>query len=104
MDTLEGGAGADLLAAGPGADTLDGGDGNDTLTGECDQQPCPSPAGGDDITGGDGFDLFRYESYGPGDVTITLDGTANDGASGEGDNVRADVEDVLVTGPANAST
>jgi hypothetical protein len=101
-DTLQGEAGADLLAGGPGFDSLDGGDGNDTLTGECDQQPCPAPAGGDDVTGGDGFDLFRYETYGPGHVTITLDGFANDGASGEGDNVHPDVEDVQVTGPGDA--
>jgi hypothetical protein len=99
---LEGEAGADFLAAGPGADTLDGGEGDDTLTGECERMPCASPAGGDDITGGDGFDLFRYETYGPGQVTITLDDATNDGASGEGDNVHADVEDVQVTGPADA--
>ena len=102
-DELFGDEGADFLAAGPGDDALDGGDGNDTLTGECDQMPCPNPAGGDDIVGGAGFDLFRYESYGPAAVTITIDGVRNDGAAGEGDNVHTDVEDVEVTGPAPAT-
>ena len=103
VDDLVGDEGADLLGGGPGADTLDGGDGNDTLTGECDNQPCPAGPGGDDIDGGNGFDLFRYENYSPGAVTITLDGAANDGLALEGDNVRDTVEDVLVTGPGNAT-
>ena len=103
VDDLVGDEGADLLGGGPGADTLDGGGGNDTLTGECDQQPCPAAPGGDDVTGGDGFDLFRYETYGPGAVSITLDGARNDGVAGEGDNVHSDVEDVAVTGPGNAT-
>ena len=103
VDDLVGDEGADLLGGGPGADTLDGGGGNDTLTGECDQQPCPAAPGGDDVTGGDGFDLFRYETYGPGAVSITLDGASNDGVAGEGDNVHSDVEDVAVTGPGNAT-
>ncbi len=102
-DDLRGEDGADSLAAGPGADRLFGGDGNDTLTGECDQQPCPAAPGGDDVEGGDGFDLFRYETYGPGQVTITLDDAANDGLAGEGDNIDDDVEDVVVTGPGNAT-
>jgi hypothetical protein len=102
-DNLAGEAGADSLAAGPGGDTLAGGDGNDTLTGECEGQPCPAPSGGDDVSGGDGLDLFRYESYTTDAVSITLDDVANDGVSGEGDDVDADVEDVVVTGPANAT-
>ena len=59
--------------------------------------------GGDDVTGGDGFDLFRYETYGPGAASITLDGESDDGLSGEGDNIHSDVEDVAVTGPGNAT-
>jgi Ca2+-binding RTX toxin-like protein len=104
-DTLTGGDGNDSLASGPGEDTLEGGDGNDTLTGECDGMPCPPEPGlADDVDGGAGFDLFRYETYDPSvDVTITLDDTANDGIAGEGDNVRSTVEDVVVTGPGSAT-
>ena len=65
--------------------------------------PARRRRGGDDVDGGDGFDLFRYETYGPGAVTITLDGAANDGLANEGDNVHENVEDVLVTGPGNAT-
>jgi hypothetical protein len=47
----------------------------------------------DSISGGAGIDLVTYEhrtSAQP--VTVTIDGFANDGGSGEGDNVRTDVE------------
>ena len=105
-DTLDGGGGDDDLATGPGADDiLRGGDGNDTLRGECEGQPCPpsEPIGADDVDGGAGFDLFQYDNYGTDPVTITLDGTADDGVDGEGDNIRANVEDVKVTGPGGVT-
>lgn len=110
--TLDGGPGDDTLE-GKGADeTLVGGDGNDRLTGN---------GGGDRLFGGAGDDVLdgdRYEPMapdlldgGPGSdklegwarpgadhnppVVMTLDGTANDGRPGEGDDVR-DVERVQV--------
>jgi Ca2+-binding RTX toxin-like protein len=74
-DTLDGGAGDDLLAAGAGPDTYVGGDGEDEVT---DYIGRTSP------------------------VTVSMDGLANDGADGEGDNVNPDVEDV--TGGSAADT
>ncbi|MEA2478393.1 MAG: hypothetical protein QOJ07_315 [Thermoleophilaceae bacterium] len=74
-DHLAGGGGADTLVGGPGADVLDGG------------------AGGDEMTGGPGADTATYATrIAP--VTVTLDGTANDGEAGEGDNVEDDVDTV----------
>jgi len=105
-DALTGGDGDDSLASGPGDDTLRGGAGNDTLRGECDEQPCApgEVPGADDVDGGDGFDLFVYETFADTeDVTITLeDNAANDGQAGESDNVRSNVEDVRVSGPGAA--
>jgi hypothetical protein len=68
---------------GPGNDTLRGGDSNDFFVME---------AGSDTYVGGDGFDDIAI--FADVATTVTLDGVANDGAAGEGDNVSADVEDV----------
>jgi hypothetical protein len=81
-DTLRSGAGGDELSGGPGDDRLDGGAGDDALTGG---------AGTDDLAGGAGEDFVRYDDA-TGPVTVSLDGTRNDGAAGENDFVRADVE------------
>lgn len=69
-----------------------GGAGNDTLRGGTSNDFFAMEAGADTYVGGDGFDEIAIFT----DVatTITLDGVANDGAAGEGDNVGADVEDV----------
>ena len=64
---LDGGAGDDQLQGGDGADSIRGGDGIDTYT-----------AAGDP-------------------VTVTLDDVADDGTTGEGDNIHSDVEDVVAT-------
>jgi Ca2+-binding RTX toxin-like protein len=59
---------------------------------------------GDDVSGGDGRDTVDYFELAQGGprrtsgVTVTYDGQANDGASGEGDNVKPDVEVVSGTG------
>ena len=70
--SFSGGPGADRWANGPGAQTFQG---------------------------GTGFDTVSYSSSGTG-VTVTIDGAANDGAPGEGDNVAGDVEHVI--GSSNA--
>lgn len=74
-DRLDGGAGDDLMAAGAGPDLYVGGDGED------------------------GVNDYAGRAFA---VSVTLDGVADDGASGEGDNVGADVEDV--TGGSAADT
>lgn len=91
-DTLRGGTGADALAGGPGADVLEGGEDDDTLTGDACDRPAP-----DVLDGGPGLDtLSDWGDCGPGSdrgpVTVTINGRADDGRSGEGDDVRdADV-------------
>ena len=84
-DTLDGGPGENFHDDGAGDDTITGGPGNDTLI--------PGP-GRDTFTGGDGDDIVDYRGRTAG-VTITLDGRADDGEAGEGDNVAADVENVV---------
>lgn len=88
VNTLQGNAGNDVLDGGPGDDALDGGPGDDVLV-----QPGASPDGADVLTGGEGLDTADYR---PRDnpVSVTLDGVANDGEAGEGDNVATDVEGV----------
>ncbi|MBE2320445.1 hypothetical protein DVA67_031065 [Solirubrobacter sp. CPCC 204708] len=100
-DTFEGGVNTDRFFGGPGDDTLHGGQrgtdelhgeaGNDTLTGDW-----PSEHGifADVLDGGDGTDVLKDYVY-SGEpslappIAISLDGQANDGRSGEGDNVVA---------------
>jgi hypothetical protein len=84
-DILEGGAGADYLEGWTGADTLRGGSGRDTLHGG---------AGGDRLEGGLQFDRADYTDHAAA-VAVTIGSGADDGSAGEGDDVAADVEDVL---------
>ena len=82
-DSLSGGAGEETLIGGPSADQLHGGEAADTLIGG---------PGADLLDGGGGTDLADFSSAGAA-VAVTLDGAANDGYAGEGDNVQT--EDVL---------
>ena len=92
-------AGEDALTGGDGADTLDGGADHDDLDGGADRDTLTGGLGPDSVDGGDGFDVVSYAERRPdggGDdgVQVSLDGQANDGESGEGDNVSVDVEDI----------
>lgn len=80
---LDGGGGADVLTGRDGLDRLEGGSGSDIFT--------PSD-GGDVFEGGDGIDFLFY--FGAEALEITLDGVADDGPAGQGDNVLADVETI----------
>lgn len=89
-DTLNGGAGNDSLIGGlDGADVLNGGAGEDALDGGSGPQ-------GDVFNGGDGIDTADYSSRND-PVTVDLDGKADDGATGEHDNVGplGDVENIV---------
>jgi len=77
--------GKDTLAGGPLADTLFGDEGQDRLDGA---------GGGDDLNGGAGTDTADYSARSV-PVTATLDGGADDGATGEHDRIAADVENAL---------
>jgi Ca2+-binding RTX toxin-like protein len=95
-DSLRGGDGNDRLDYGDqpddtlGRDTLDGGPGDDQLNGGpagVEQEP-------DDLKGGDGVDMADYSDR-TASLRVDLDGVADDGESGEQDNVEPDVEDVI---------
>jgi Ca2+-binding RTX toxin-like protein len=92
-DTLDGGsnawvrgeAGNDMLQSGH----LDGGPGNDML-----QSGHLDGGSGADTFGGPGYDRVSYgDRVNP--VTVSTDGLANDGESGEGDQVAASVEIIV---------
>lgn len=91
-DQILGGPGNDTLGGGPGADVISGGPGNDILEhqGECYDE---GVAGADDVSGGDGIDLLDLKCRNE-HIYASLDNIANDGASGEGDNYRSDIENV----------
>ncbi len=90
-DVLDGGPGADRLYGDNGADTLRGGDGDDTLKG--DYYGASATVSADVLDGGPGVDTIGEDWYrvgvDPPDAapTVTLDGQANDGRPGEGDDV-----------------
>ena len=89
-DTLLGNAGPNELRGSAGSDVVDGGAGDDVLVGG---------SGSDDLIGGTGRDRVTYPEA-VGAQRISLDGIRDDGASGELDNARADIEDVAA-GPGD---
>ena len=98
VDRLEGGAGDDQLSDGSGNDLVLGGPGDDTLDASgFDADLGLLPSGADVLSGGTGTDTVHYWPRTT-RVVVSLDGAANDGAPGEGDNVGAgqanDVENI----------
>ena len=85
-DTMLGGAAANVLSGGAGHDSIDGEAGNDTLDGG---------DGDDTLAGGAGHRHRHLRGPRSAAVTVTLDGLAGDGAAGEDDTVRTDVETVV---------
>src|SRR5215203_4306438 len=70
-----------ILGAG-GNDTLTGGIGNDSITGDNNNDTLSGGGGGADrLIGGAGFDTANYSDRSD-NLTIKLDGNANDGANG----------------------
>lgn len=95
-DDLNGGGGADELLGGPEDDDLEGEKGNDVLKGQDgnDYIYCSTYTDGrDDISGGPGDDDVGYYTRSK-PLKVSLDGKRNDGAKGEKDLVRGDIEDV----------
>jgi Ca2+-binding RTX toxin-like protein len=110
-DILTGGSRDDDFSGGEGADSLDAGSGNDFLRASADSDPdayaggpgnddifpdASGPDGADSYSGGSGFDRvdlrFRLD-----DLTISVNGAADDGATCpgagcEGDNFKGDIE------------
>lgn len=94
--------GSDDIMGGPGNDVEDGGPGDDRIgfsagiSNDDDQ-------GADTLRGGDGTDTLLLNAH-AGGMAITLDGLANDGAPGEGDNVASDFEHIEGTGANDVFT
>ena len=114
-DRITGGPGNDNLRGSNGDDVITGGDGNDSISGGNGLDAIDAGPGDDDIrsffgdvepdvySGGPGADRVNYQSA-SGPVTVTLDGVANDGVTGENDNVSADIEDLVGTNFADTLT
>ena len=90
-DSLLGGDQNDVLAGNAGGDTLNGGLGDDSVDGGADNDRVMGDVGTDDYTGGAGSDTLDYTGRTVA-VTISLDGEANDGTTGENDRLATDLE------------
>jgi Ca2+-binding RTX toxin-like protein len=96
-DVIRGGSGNDVLVGGTGNDALDGGLGDDDfegIPGEGLFGGNPPSQGTDTYTGGGGGDAVIYTGRGE-DLSLSLDGVANDGQPGEHDDIGPDVTTVL---------
>lgn len=83
--SLYGGTGPDRLFAGALSTNFYPGAGDDHVTGGTEADYIYASAGADVVDGGGGFDYLSYSATTAG-VTVSIDGVANDGATGEGDN------------------
>ncbi|MFL5908732.1 MAG: calcium-binding protein [Solirubrobacterales bacterium] len=101
---VDAGPGNDIITTGDSYDTLIGGPGDDRLQGGGYSDQLVGGPGADDMSGGAGVstDSVLYGGPGEPDVprAISIDEVANDGASGEADNIHSDVEDVFVDSSA----
>ncbi|WP_183094223.1 calcium-binding protein [Nocardioides stalactiti] len=93
VEEVQGGSGNDQISGSGGANTLLGGSGNDELRGNGGADVLNGQLGGDVLIGGAGSDTVSYADRLVG-VTVTLNGTAGDGAPSEGDWVQADIENI----------
>ena len=84
---------AATIDGGPGAEQIQGGAGDDVLSGGPDPDTLLNSAGADALDGGASV-LDRVEFGGTAPLRISLDGVADDGQAGEGDNVDPSIEDV----------
>lgn len=97
-DTITGGDDVEWIWPGSGDDVVHAGGGAD----EMDAWPSPGAPqdaqdGHDVLDGGPGFDMANYQ-YRTHDVTLRINGQADDGEAGEGDDVHAEH---LITGSGN---
>ena len=93
VNSLTGLGGDDVLNGAGGPDNLSGGTGRNTLNGGAGDDFFSAGYEADVFAGGSGQDFVSYSGrIDP--VIVTINGVANDGEAGEGDNVRVDVEDV----------
>ncbi|WP_109509741.1 calcium-binding protein [Nocardioides speluncae] len=93
-DVISGGPDSDNLTGFDGGDTLNGGDGIDTMNGGNQRDTMDGGAGADTFIGGADSDVASYQSRTV-RVVVDPDDTADDGQTGELDNVRSDVEEIV---------
>lgn len=91
-DQVFGEGGDDRLRGHGGNDIEDGGAGNDDI-GFSPGITHDSDPGADTQIGGPGTDRLRLSGH-AGGMTISIDGQANDGTPGEGDNIGSDIEKI----------
>jgi len=96
-NTLTGNAGDDTLTGGAGDDTLNGGTGDDIID-ELD-----ATSGADTIICGTGIDFVDYSGR-TNAVTITMASGADDGETGETDDVRSDCDNLTSGAGADSIT
>ncbi|WP_020392977.1 calcium-binding protein [Kribbella catacumbae] len=97
VENIIGGAGSDRLFGNDLSNTIEGGGGNDKIAGLGGNDLAVAGSQGDGadvVSGGAGVDTMSYAGRSTG-VQVDLDDKADDGASGEGDNIRPDVENLL---------
>src|SRR4051812_6865827 len=94
-DQLYGEGGSDNPDGGAGNDLVDGGAGDDGLEKSLGVSN-DTGLGADHYVGGPGHDKLLLDAHAPG-VAISLNGAADDGNAGEGDNVEADIEEIDAT-------
>src|ERR1700733_124505 len=82
--SIDGGVGNDTLSGGGGNDSITGDDGDDIIHGEAGNDTIDGGAGSDRTFGDDNKDTGTNAAR-PKDVSVPLDGVANDGESGEDD-------------------
>jgi Ca2+-binding RTX toxin-like protein len=94
-DSLSGSSAANRLFGNTGSDQLNGLDGDDVFYGDrpVGLEGGSGVGGADVMSGGGGTDQVDYTEQG--EVTVDLDGVADDGRPGENDNAGADVEDIV---------
>ena len=92
-DRLLGGKGRDRHLGGAGDDHLRGDGGTDVLRGGAGRDTLRGGAGADLFAGGPGSDLGDYVNYGVA-VNLSIGNGSGDGARGERDDIRGDVENL----------
>jgi hypothetical protein len=95
-DTVDGGPGDDVVDGGPGADHVMGGDGDDTTPLNGGGDGATSDAAPDVWEGGPGTDSITLGTVDGPPVDVSLDGRADDGLPGEGDDIASDWEHVTI--------
>ena len=89
-ETINGAGGNDTICALSGNDTMSGDAGNDKLFGSLGNdwfKEGPASNGADRMAGDAGTDYVFYNARTTTGVSVTIDGSANDGQAGEGDYV-----------------